>query len=227
MTGTLVNAAAIITGSFLGLLFKKGLPERLRQTLMYAIGLGVLLIGGKMALQAQNILIVLTSLVLGGILGELINIEGYLEKFGLYIQSRVDENSSIAKAFVTSSLLYCVGSMAVMGALESGLTGNHSTLYAKSILDGVTSVIFASTLGIGVVFAALPVLLYQGAITLAASLLQPLLTPEAVAEMTGTGGLLIIGIGLSLLEIKKLKIGNLLPGILIALILTTAVARFS
>ncbi len=226
MTGTLVNAAAIIAGSLLGVTLKKGLPDRLRQTLMYAIGLGVLLIGTRMALQSQNVLIVLASLVLGGIVGELINIEGYLDKFGRFIQSRVDENSSIAKAFVTASLLYCVGSMAVMGALESGLTGNHTTLYAKSILDGVTSIIFASTLGIGVIFSALPVFLYQGAITLAASLLQPLLTPAAVAEMTGTGGLLIIGIGLNVLEIKKLKIGNLLPGIFFALILSTAAAYF-
>ncbi len=226
MTGTLVNAAAIIAGSLLGVTLKKGLPDRLRQTLMYAIGLGVLLIGTRMALQSQNVLIVLASLVLGGIVGELINIEGYLDKFGRFIQSRVDENSSIAKAFVTASLLYCVGSMAVMGALESGLTGNHTTLYAKSILDGVTSIIFASTLGIGVIFSALPVLLYQGAITLAASLLQPLLTPAAVAEMTGTGGLLIIGIGLNVLEIKKLKVGNLLPGIFFALILSTAAAYF-
>ncbi len=226
MTGTLVNAAAIIAGSLLGILLKKGLPERLRQTLMHAIGLGVLLIGLRMALQSENLLIILASLVLGGIVGELIDIELYLEKFGRFIQSRVDENSSIAKAFVTSSLLYCVGSMAVMGALESGLTGNHTTLYAKSILDGVTSIIFASTLGIGVLFSALPVLVYQGAITLAASLVQPLLTPAAVAEMTGTGGLLIIGIGLNVLEIKKIKVGNLLPGILFALILTTLAALF-
>jgi uncharacterized protein len=226
MTGTLVNAAAIIGGGLLGIMLKKGLPERLRATLMYAIGLGVLLIGGKMALQSQNLLIVLASLVLGGIVGELIDIEAYLERFGRYLQSRVDENSSIAKAFVTTSLLFCVGSMAIMGALESGLTGNHTTLYAKSILDGVSSIIFASTLGIGVLFAALPVLLYQGAITLAASLLQPLLTPAAVAEMTGTGGLLIIGIGLNVLDIKKLKVGNLLPGIFFALLLSTLAARF-
>ena len=226
MTGTLVNAAAIIGGSLLGVMLKKGLPERLRTTLMYAIGLGVLLIGGKMALASQNLLIVLASLVLGGIVGELIDIEAYLERFGRYLQSRVDENSSIAKAFVTSSLLFCVGSMAIMGALESGLTGNHTTLYAKSILDGVSSIIFASTLGIGVLFAALPVFLYQGAITLTAFLLQPLLTPEAVAEMTGTGGLLIIGIGLNVLDIKKVKIGNLLPGIFFALLLTTLAARF-
>lgn len=226
MTGTLVNAAAIIIGSLLGILLKKGLPDRLKSTLMYAIGLGVLLIGFKMALQSENLLIVLASLVLGGIVGETIDIERYLEKFGLYIQSRVDENSSIAKAFVTSSLLYCVGSMAVMGALESGLTGNHTTLYAKSILDGVTAIIFASTLGIGVLFAAIPVVLYQGAITLTASLMQPLLTAAAVAEMTGTGGLLIIGIGLNVLEIKTIKVGNLLPAILFALILTTIIGLF-
>jgi uncharacterized protein len=221
MTGTVVNAAAIIVGSLMGVLLKKGLPDRLKGTLMQGIGLGVLLIGFRMALQSENLLIVLASLVLGGIVGETINIELYLEKFGLFIQSKVDENSSIAKAFVTSSLLYCVGSMAVMGALESGLTGNHTTLYAKSILDGVTSIIFASTLGIGVLFSAIPVLIYQGAITMAASLVQPILTTAAVAEMTGTGGLLIIGIGLNVLEIKTIKVGNLLPAILFALLIST------
>lgn len=226
MTGTLINAAAIIVGSLMGVLLKKGLPDRLKGTLMQGIGLGVLLIGFKMALQSENLLIVLASLVLGGIVGETINIELYLEKFGLYIQSKVDENSSIAKAFVTSSLLYCVGSMAVMGALESGLTGNHTTLYAKSILDGVTSIIFASTLGIGVLFSAIPVLAYQGAITLAATMVQPILTTAAVAEMTGTGGLLIIGIGLNVLEIKTIKVGNLLPAILFALLISTLTGLF-
>lgn len=221
MTGTVVNAAAIIAGSLLGVFLKKGLPDRLKGTLMQGIGLGVLIIGFRMAMQSENLLIVLASLVLGGVIGETINIELYLEKFGLYIQSKVDENSSIAKAFFTSSLLYCVGSMAVMGALESGLTGNHATLYAKSILDGVTSIIFASTLGIGVLFSAIPVLIYQGAITMAATMLQPVLTSAAVAEMTGTGGLLIIGIGLNVLEIKIIKVGNLLPAILIALLITT------
>ena len=226
MTGTFVNAAAIIVGSLMGVLLKKGLPDRLKGTLMQGIGLGVLLIGFRMALQSENLLIVLASLVLGGIVGETINIELYLEKFGLFIQSKVDENSSIAKAFVTSSLLYCVGSMAVMGALESGLTGNHTTLYAKSILDGVTSIIFASTLGIGVLFSAIPVLAYQGAITLAATMVQPVLTTAAVAEMTGTGGLLIIGIGLNVLEIKTIKVGNLLPAILFALLISTIVGLF-
>jgi uncharacterized protein len=226
MTGTFVNAAAIIVGSLMGILLKKGLPDRLKGTLMQGLGLGVLLIGFRMAFQSENLLIVLASLVLGGIVGETINIELYLEKFGLFIQSKVDENSSIAKAFVTSSLLYCVGSMAVMGALESGLTGNHTTLYAKSILDGVTSIIFASTLGIGVLFSAIPVLAYQGAITLAATLVQPILTTAAVAEMTGTGGLLIIGIGLNVLEIKTIKVGNLLPAILFALLISTIVGLF-
>ncbi len=223
MTGTIVNTLVIITGTIIGILFRKGLPERVKDTVFSALGLGVLLIGFKMAFQTENMLIVLGSLVLGGAVGETINIEYYLDMFGNYIQKRVGDDSPVAKAFVTSSLIFCVGAMSVMGALESGLTGIHSTLYAKSILDGVTSIILASTLGIGVLFSAIPVFFYQGTITLAASSVQNLLTSSVIAEMTGAGGLLIIGIGLNMLDIVKIKVGNLLPSVFVAMLLTLIV----
>ncbi len=223
MTGTIVNTLTIILGSILGIILKKGLPDRVKDTLMHALGLGVLIIGFGMAFKSENLLIVLSSLVLGGILGEMINIELYLEKFGNYIQSKVKSDSPIAKAFVTSTLIYCVGAMAIMGSLESGLTGDHSTLFAKSLLDGVTSLILSSTLGIGVIFSAIPVFLYQGGITVAATTVQGILTSSAIAEMTGTGGVLIVGIGLNLLDIKKIKIGNLLPAVFFALLIASFV----
>jgi len=219
MLGTIVNTVAIIVGSLIGLLLKGGIPEKYSRTMMHAIGLAVILIGIKTALKTDDILIVIISMAVGSALGELIRIEEWLEKLGNRLGSSFsEESSSIAKGFVTTSLLYCVGAMAIVGALESGLTGNHQTLFAKSLLDGIGSILFASTLGIGVLFAAVPVFLYQGAITLAASALQPILIPTVVAQMSAVGGLLIVAIGLNLLDIKKLKIGNMLPAIFLPLL---------
>lgn len=223
MWGTIVNAAVIIAGGLLGKVLGKGLPENIRSTVMQAIGLGVLLIGIQMALATQNITIVIISLVVGGIIGELVKLQQGLDNLGLYLEAKFskEENNTFAKAFVTGSLVYCVGAMAIMGALESGLTGQHQTLYAKSILDGVSAIMFSSTLGIGVAFAAIPVFIYQGLITLLASWIQVFMTAAVIAEMKATGGLLIFGIGLNLLKIADIKVGNLLPAILIAAILAS------
>lgn len=224
MWGTIVNVAAIIAGGLLGKILGKGLPGNIRSTVMQAIGLGVLLIGVQMALATENITIVIISLVVGGIVGELIKLQSGLDNLGLYLESKFSKeegSNTFAKAFVTASLVYCVGAMAIMGALESGLTGQHQTLYAKSILDGVSAIMFSSTLGIGVAFAAFPVLIYQGLITLLASWIQGLITAAVIAEMKATGGLLIFGIGLNLLKITDIKVGNLLPAILIAAILAS------
>ena len=216
MLGTIVNTLAIIAGSLIGLLFKGGIPEKYSKTIMHAIGLAVILIGLKTALKTDDILIIIISLAFGSVIGEFMRIEDRLEQLGKWLGSLVSrDNEGIAKGFVTASLIYCVGAMAIVGSLESGLSGNHQTLFAKSLLDGIGSILFASTLGVGVLFSAVSVFLYQGTITLAASTLKQFLTPVVVAQMSAVGGLLIVAIGLNLLELKKLKIGNMLPAIFI------------
>jgi len=217
--GTIVNVFAIIAGSLTGVALSGGIPKKYTDTIMEGIGLAVILIGLKGALKSDDLLLVIFSLVIGSIIGEFLKIEDRLERMGRWLETRFSKaGDGIAKGFVTASLIYCVGSMAIVGALESGLTGNHQTLFAKSVLDGVSAVVFASTFGIGVLFSAVPVLLYQGSITLTASLVKPLLTPVVVTQMSAVGGLLIVGIGLNLLEIRKIKVGNMLPAIGIPLI---------
>lgn len=216
MTGTLVNVVAIGFGAIIGVAFKKGISIQIKNTVMQGIGLAVLLVGIQMSLQGSQILIVIISLALGGICGELLKIESNLERLGIWLENKVGGNGGdVARAFVTASLIYCVGAMAVVGAIEDGLTGNPNTLIAKALLDGVSAIFFASTMGIGVIFSGIPVLFYQGAITLLASTLKDVLNPFVINHLTSTGGLLIIGIALNILEIKKISIGNLLPAILI------------
>ena len=210
---------AIIMGSLVGVGLKGGIPTQYKETVIGAIGLAVLLIGAKSALQTDALLLVIVSLALGSLLGEALRIEDRLERLGRWIGRRLaGSEDGVANAFVTASLVFCVGAMAVVGSLESGLTGNHQTLYAKSLLDGVTSIVFASTLGIGVIFSALAVLLYQGAITLSAVYLKAYLTPPVIGQMTAVGGLLILAIGFNILGFKRLRIGNMLPAIGIPLI---------
>lgn len=219
MLGTIVNTVAIIAGSLVGLLFKGSIPEKYSKTIMHAIGLAVILIGLKAALKTDDILIVIISLAIGSVAGELLHIEERLERLGKWLGQRVSgDKESVSKGFVTASLIYCVGAMAIVGSLESGLSGNHQTLFAKSLLDGIGSILFASTLGIGVIFSALSVFVYQGVITLAAAILKQFLLPIVVVQMSAVGGLLILAIGINLLEMKKLKIGNMLPAIFIPLI---------
>ena len=223
MLGTIVNTLAIIAGSLVGLLFRGGIPQDYSRTIMHAIGLAVLLIGLKAALQSDAILLIIISLAVGSLAGELLRIEDRLEKLGHWMGRCLSrDNSGIAKGFVSASLIFCVGAMAIVGAMESGLSGAHQTLYAKSILDGIGSLLFASTMGIGVLFSAVSVFVYQGLITVGASFLKQFLVPDVVAQMSAVGGLLILGIGLGLLEIKKIKIGNMLPAIFIPLIFQMA-----
>jgi len=222
MLGTIVNVIAIICGSLLGLLFRKGIPDNYKEIIMSGIGLSVILIGVKSALSSDQLLIVIFSVIIGAGIGEFLKIEAKLESLGSYFERRLASKSSdtgsFARGFVTASLVFCVGSMAIVGALESGLTGNHQTLFAKSILDGVTSLIFASSLGIGVLFSGVAVFLYQGAITLTAVFMKNLLVAETISQMTSVGGLLILAIGLNLLGITKVRVGNLLPGIFLPLL---------
>lgn len=220
MIGTLINTAAIIAGSMLGLLLRKGLPQRLRDTVMKGLGLCVLIIGVMGAIKTQDMMSMIVSIVLGGILGSLADIEKRLEQLGLKMQkllsrSRDDGDNSFAKGFVTASLIYCVGAMAIVGSLESGLKGDHSTLIAKSALDGISAIVFASAMGPGVALSALAVLVYQGSIAILAQWAAPLFTQGLIAEMSAVGGLLIIGIGLNLLDDRHLPVGNLLPAIFV------------
>jgi len=224
MLGTIVNAVAIIAGSITGLLFSRGIPEHYKVTVQNGVGLSVVMIGVKSALVADNLLVVIISIVAGALCGEIARIENRLEQLGTYLETIVagknggNTDNTFAKGFVTASLVFCVGSMAIVGSLESGLTGNHQTLFAKSVLDGVTSIIFASTMGLGVIFSAVAVFLYQGAITLTAVFMKGFLVPATVQEMTSTGGLLILAIGLNMLGMTRIRVGNMLPAIFMPLL---------
>lgn len=229
--GTIVNAGAIILGALVGLLLKNGISERYKKILMQAIGLSVLIIGISGTLQGMYqvldtgkldrlyVMTMIFSLVIGSLIGETLNIEKKLENLGESLQKRFSNSGGgFAEGFVTASLVYCIGAMAIMGALEDGLLGNHSTLFAKSILDGVSAIVFSATMGIGVLFSSVPVFLYQGLITLLAGSLKPLLTAEVISQVSVVGSVLILGIGLNILDIKKIKVGNMLPAIFIPII---------
>lgn len=224
MLGNYVNAAAIVIGCLLGLLVHKGLKEAYKDIIMQAIGLSVLFVGAAVAIgglldpDSEAVLFII-SLVVGGAVGEVIGIEKSLEKLGRLLQKKVGTgDNNIAQGFVTASLIFCVGTMAIIGSLESGLRGNYDILFAKSVLDGITSMILATTLGIGVIFSAGAVFIYQGAIILFAGSLEPLLTNQVIREISIIGGILIFGIGLNMLEIKKIKTANLLPAVIVPVI---------
>lgn len=228
MVGTITNAAAIIVGGLIGIFLKKGISEPVKQTAMQGIGLAVLLVGAQMAFKTNNILIVIISLVIGGVIGEMLGIERRLGRLGNWLEVRFGGgDSNLSRAFVTTSLIYCVGAMAILGSIEDGLTGNSTTLFAKSLLDGVSAIFFASTMGIGVVFSAVPVFAYQGSITLLAELVKNMLSPAVVAELTATGGLLIVGISINILGIKEIRVGNMLPSILVAILLAWLVQYYN
>jgi uncharacterized membrane protein YqgA involved in biofilm formation len=219
MLGTFVNTMAIVGGSLVGLLFGRFIPTKIADTLIHAVAFAVMLIGLKMAWKTEAFIIVICSLSFGTIIGELSRIEDRVNNLGSWIEQRFAKiGSSISKGFVTTSLLYCVGSMAIVGALESGLTGNHDTLFAKSVLDGLGSIIFAASMGIGVLFSAASVFVYQGLITVSASFMKQFLTPEVISQMSAVGGLLIVAMGFNMLEMVKIKVGNCLPAIFIPLL---------
>lgn len=219
MLGTIVNVIAITLGSLIGILLKKGIKEEFKETIMNGIGLVVIIIGISSGIKSENMVVVIISLVLGILIGEKIGIEHKLNQLGNNMEKRFGKgDSNFSKAFVTASLVYCIGAMAIVGSLESGLSGNHETLFAKSIIDGITSIIFASTLGIGVAFSAIPVFIYQGGITLLANLAKDILTPGVILEMSAVGGIMIIAIGINILGIKKIKVGNMLPGIFLPIL---------
>lgn len=220
MKGTIVNAAAVLIGSGVGLLLKRGIPKQYETTIMQGVALAVGLIGLQMAVKTQNILIVIISLVLGAIVGEAINIDQWLNKAGEQLTERLgSQYGDAGRGFVTASLVFCIGAMAVVGSIQEGLTGDASTLYAKSTLDGITSVVFASSLGIGVALSSITILAYQGTLTFLAIMFGNVLSASAITEMTAVGGLLIVGISLLMLEIKIIKVANLLPAIPMAAVI--------
>lgn len=222
MIGTLINTVAILVGTALGLVLRRGIPERMRSTVIQGQGLCVILIGISSALKTADTLGLIVCTVVGGLIGAAINIEKRLDDLGAFLERKVSspsgETGSIAKGFVTASLMFCVGAMAIVGAMDSGLRGDHSTLMAKSALDGISAVFFASSLGIGVGLAAFAVLIYQGAFALLAMWLEPLLSAEMIAEMSAVGGLMIVGIGLNMIYDKHIAVGNLLPAIFMPMV---------
>ena len=228
MIGTLVNAGAIIIGALIGTLLRRGIGQKLGDTVMAGIGLCVLFIGIKGSLAGKSALVLIVSMVLGGIVGHLCDLDGRIGRLGDRIQERARKRGSsspVSQAFVTATLLYCVGAMAIVGPIESGMAGDHTTLFIKALLDGITAVIFASQLGFGVALSAIPVLVYQGAIALLSGLIAPYMSEVVIAETSCIGYVLIIGIGLNMLKITRLKLMNYVPGIIICALLCVAVER--
>lgn len=215
MLGVIVNTFTVLIGSGIGLLLKKGIPERLSKAVMVAIGLCTLYIGVDGALSGSNTIVLIVSMVLGTIVGTLIDIDGAINRLGNFLQNKFKKNdgkSSIAEGFMTGSLLFCVGAMTIVGSMNSGLNGDNELIFTKSVLDLISSCMLASSLGIGVMFAALFVFVFQGGLVLLSGLLQSVLTdPAVIAEITCAGSVMIIGLGLNLLGITKIKVANLLP----------------
>ena len=218
MIGTVVNTGAVVVGSAIGLTAGARLPENIKAIVMQALGLAVVVIGLRMALEAQHALLAIACLLLGGVTGELLRIERRLDGLGEALKRRLRSSSErFVEGFVTASLLYLTGAMTIVGSIQDGTVGDPSVLLIKSLLDGVASVALASSLGVGVLFSALPVLVVQGGITLLAGQLAFLSQPAVLDAINATGGLLILGIGVNLLGIKRIYVGNLLPALLFAI----------
>ncbi|MGI6150646.1 MAG: DUF554 domain-containing protein [Christensenellales bacterium] len=220
MIGTLINALAILAGGTIGLIFKSRISKRFLDIVMLALPLAIAIIGISSAIVTRDMLGMILCLVVGSILGEALSIERRLNNLGDSLQKKLSKTGSSAgftDAFVASSLLFCVGSMAIMGSLEAGISGNYEILLSKSLLDGISAVSFAATMGYGVLLSALPVFFYQGAITLLATSVAPLLGPAVVTEMSAIGGVLILALSINMLELrsKKIPTGNMLPAILL------------
>jgi len=223
MTGTIVNVLSIVGGGLLGLLLGSKLKDQLKQSVVNGLGLFTLLYAISLFMKTQNALIALGSVVIGILLGEWWRIEDGLEWVGIKLEAKfnkpngADGSAKFIKGFLTSTLLFCIGPMAILGSIQDGLTGDFNTLLIKSVLDGFTAMAFASTLGVGVLFSALPVLLYQGVITVLAQQVQKIATPEMMNELTATGGVILAGLAISnILGIKKMRTGNFLPALIIA-----------
>ena len=231
MTGTIINVATVIVGGTLGTVLGERLPSRIRHIVMQGVGLMTLAVGMSMALTTDNFLLVLGSILIGGILGEWWRLEERLDGAGRWLQARASRFPFLARGeftrgFVTASVVFCVGPMAILGSIQDGLSSDYTLLAIKSVLDGFFSLAFAASMGMGVTFAAVTVLLYQGTLTLGASLFQTILTEAMIREMTATGGVIILGIGLLLLEIKRVRVANFLPALVVAPLLVALWERW-
>ncbi|WP_296399111.1 DUF554 domain-containing protein [Acidaminococcus timonensis] len=223
-TGTIVNVAAIAAGSLVGLLVGRGIKEKYQETVIYGLALCVILLGLQMAFQGRHILITIVSLVIGSILGEALDIEDKLEKVGLWLAQKVQkakrkgnaDTDAFVEGFLSTSLLYCVGAMAIVGSIQDGLTGDATTLYTKALIDGLSGIIYASNMGIGVLFSALSVGVYQGTLTALAGLLGPYMSQTVVQEIAASGGLMILAVGINMTKLLKIRVGNMLPGLVVA-----------
>lgn len=226
LLGTMVNGLLIIIGTLLGRLLTK-IPENMKGTVMHGIALAVIVLGLQMGFKSANYLIVILSLVIGAVLGEVWKLEDKLNAVGDWLEGKIGSNgeSSISQGFVTATLLFVIGAMAIIGALDSGIRGDHDVLYTKAIIDGFTSLILTTTLGIGVIFSAIPVVIYQGLIALFATQIDKLipqsLMDSFILELTATGGVMIFAIGLNMIGLTKIRVANLLPGILVTAVLVT------
>lgn len=223
LTGSFINVALVVAGGALGLLLKKGLPERVSDAVMKGLGLCVLYIGIDGCLEGQNALVTVISMAVGTIFGSAVDLDKHLNNFAKKIETKLsrksDGKSDFAQGFVAATLLFCVGAMAIVGSLDSGISGDYSTLATKSVIDGVSSIVMASTMGYGVLLSSIPIFLYQGSITLLAGVVAPFLNDYTVAEMTCVGSLLIIAIALNMLNITKIKVMNSLPAVFLPVLL--------
>ncbi|WP_057914134.1 DUF554 domain-containing protein [Peribacillus muralis] len=226
LLGTLVNGACIIIGSILGMYLQR-IPEKIKETVMSGIGLAIMVLGLQMGLKSEHFILVILSIVGGAVLGEWINLEARLNSLGNWIERRMKakEGSSISQGFVTATLIFGIGAMAIIGALDSGIRNNHDVLLTKAIIDGFTALVLASTLGIGVLFSAFPIIIYEGFLAIFSrqinAMIPTALMDSFILEMTATGGVMILAIGLNIIGVTKIRVANLLPGILITAILVT------
>lgn len=218
--GSLVNAAAVVGGGFIGLLLGARLPDRVHAIVFQGLGLCTMVIGMQMAFKTANPLIMIFSILGGAVTGELMRLEDLFVKGGEALKARLkSSNPRFTEGLVNATVLFCIGSMAILGPFDEGLRGDRTIVLTKSILDGFASVALASAMGVGVLFAAVPLLLYQGGLTLFAGTLQPYLGPVVMNELTATGGVLILGIGINLLELKRIPLSNMLPALVYAVVL--------
>ncbi|AYW45509.1 DUF554 domain-containing protein [Tetragenococcus koreensis] len=223
LTGVFINGLAIAIGSLIGILLRN-ISEEMKETVTKGIGLGVVVLGIQMAIPTQSFIVIMISLSIGALIGEALKIETLMNRFGLFLQKRFSKSeSNFAEGFVTASLIFVIGSLGIIGAIQSGVSGDHETLLTKAVMDGFMAIMLTASFGYGVLFSSIPVVLYQGSIAILANFLVQLVSPsfmdELMNEISAIGGLMILGIGLNLLQLTKLRVSNFLPGIVVLIIL--------
>ena len=220
MLGTYVNVVAVIIGSIIGVLLHQRFPERIRKIGFQAVGLCVLFLGISLALKTENFLILIFSMLIGAIIGELMQLDRRIDRFGAFLKARIGStNDQFSEGFVTAFLLFCIGAMTIVGSIEDGLNNDPTILFAKSLMDGCASIALASTFGIGVLFSAIPLFIFQGSITLLAASSKAFFTEVLITELSAVGGVILMGLSIQLLDLKELKVVNLLPALIVVIVL--------